>query len=68
MVLVGFGLRESGVGAAGSCFKLSFPEMFEGTSRVLSVPVTLKWWRWREGQDSSYLDRHSAINGQAVLS
>lgn len=29
------------VGAAGSCFKLSFPEMFEGTSRVLSVPVTL---------------------------
>lgn len=43
VVLVGFGLRESGVGAAGSCFKLSFPEMFEGTSRVLSVPVTLKW-------------------------
>lgn len=29
------------VGVAWSCFKLSFPEMFEGTSRVLSVALTL---------------------------
>lgn len=46
-----FCLGAGDVGAAGSCFKLSFPEMFEGTSRVLSVPVTLSEGRGGRGKE-----------------
>lgn len=60
--------RAGDVCTARSCFKLSFPEMFEGTSRVLSVPVTLSKGRGRGGRISSYLASHLAINEQTTLS